>query len=300
MTDGKRRPCSPSRTPFHWPPTHFFRAHWTTTIMDLALRLTRDLPPRKHPPCVGPATTTGPFVAPPPRLIRPGSALEDLSPPPARQDLCTHASGQRARLPRRPCCRESHARAIPSARITALRQPMPSPHVEDSEDRLALPSGMPQYLAAQLPPRGAWPRCTRRKRTSWPPSPAHGHYSTGRNLPQSKPPTHRKLPAVTLPCAPPAHTPTGEPGRNHPPHRAHGTTHHHPAHRTHGGRDPAALDPARPAVTVQIRPFAPQHRPQMAPRLLGATSRRGAQLGPALHVQTRRLPRLPLDHCRNL
>jgi hypothetical protein len=112
---------------------------------------------------------------------------------PLARNPCPHDSTPRARLPRRPCSRDSHARATRRAHKRPFASPIPPPE-------RAQPSGIPQHLAAQLPLRGAWPRCTRRAPTSRPP--------------------------VTLPCASPAHTPTGKPWHHPRSPRSHGRIHH--------------------------------------------------------------------------
>ena len=53
-----------------------------------------------------------------------------------------------------------------------------------------------------------------------------------------------------------------------------------------------------PRHSVRTRLFTSRHRTRMEPEPLGATSHRGARLGPALHAQTRRPCRWLLDYCQ--
>jgi hypothetical protein len=69
---------------------------------------------------------------------------------------CPHDSTPHARLPRRPCSRDSHARATQRAH----NGPSPAPCHRPSGRSLACP-----HTSRHSCPRGARPQCTRRTRT---------------------------------------------------------------------------------------------------------------------------------------
>ena len=163
---------------------------------------------------------------------------------------------------------------------------MPSPE-------RARPSGLSLLLTVTANcPRGAWPRRTRRTRT-WtgkrprlPPTIARSPDLRSTRSNAACPATAPTLPSCIPRPSDPARTqrPCASPHRSRT--RAHHTS----------GRKPAVHGPARPAEPRPdhgARLFGSRRWTRMASTPLGPTSRRGARLGPALHVQTRRPCRRP-------